>query len=273
MSIKLVAIDLDGTLLNSLHQISPAVKAAIAQAKQKGIQVVLASGRPYTGIQPYLKELGLDTANDYCISNNGSVIHQAHDGSHLVENLLDFADYLYFEELSRNIGVHLHALADNTMFTANRHISHYTIHDAYLTNSPLVYCPVNEMESSLKFTKIMMIDCPEKLDIGISYIPENTYENYSLIKTSPYYLEISNNTSNKGTALQVICEKLGITPDKVMSIGDQNNDIQMLKYASVSVAMGNSQEHIQKLAKFVTKTNDDDGVAIAINKFINPENQ
>ncbi|EJD6081469.1 HAD hydrolase family protein, partial [Providencia rettgeri] len=63
--------------------------------------------------------------------------------------------------------------------------------------------------------------------------------------------------------------KLGITPDKVMSIGDQNNDIQMLQYASVSVAMANALEPIQKMAKFVTNTNDEDGVAIAINKFIN----
>ncbi len=269
MSIKLVAIDLDGTLLNSQHQISPAVKEAVSLANQKGVHIILASGRPYLGIKPYLEELGLNTVNNYCISNNGSVIHQAYDGSHLAENLLDFADYQYFEELSRNIGVHLHALADNTMFTANRHISHYTVQDAYLTNTPLVYCPANEMEPTLGFTKIMMIDHPEKLDIGISYIPENAFENYSLVKTSPYYLEIANKTSSKGTALQIICEKLGITPDKVMSIGDQNNDIQMLQYASVSVAMGNADEHIRKMVKFVTETNENEGVAVAINKFIN----
>lgn len=269
MSIKLVAIDLDGTLLNSQHKISPAVKEAISLAKQKNIHVVLASGRPYLGIQPYLKELGLDTPSNYCISNNGSVIHQANDGSHLVENLLDFTDYLYFEELARSIGIHMHALADNTMFTANRHISQYTLSDAYLTNTPLVYCPVDEMELSLGFTKIMMIDHPEKLDIGISYIPENAFENYAMIRTSPNFLEVSNKTSTKGAALQIICEELGITPDKVMCIGDQNNDIQMLKYASVSVAMGNAAEHIRELAKFVTTTNDLDGVAVAINKFIN----
>ncbi|WP_265694154.1 sugar-phosphatase [Providencia rustigianii] len=268
MSIKLVAIDLDGTLLNSQHQISPNVKNAIAHAQQKGIRIVLASGRPYSGIQPYLQELGLDTTNNYCISNNGSVIHQANDGSHVYEDLLDFEDYQYFAELANNIGVHMHVLADNTMFTANRHISRYTIHDAYFTNTPLVYCPVNEMDTSLSFTKIMVIDYPEKLEIGISYIPENTFENYSLIRTSPYFLEISNKDASKGSALQVLCEKLAITPDKVMSIGDQNNDIAMLKYASVSVAMGNAEPHIREMVKFVTSTNDCDGVAVAINKFI-----
>ncbi|MGG4608804.1 sugar-phosphatase [Providencia sp. Me31A] len=269
MSIKLVAIDLDGTLLPPQHQISSTVKDAIKRAQQKGIHIILASGRPFSGIAPYLKELGLNTANNYCISNNGSVIHQASDGSHLVENLLDFDDYQYFEELARNVGVHMHALADNSMFTANRHISHYTVTDAYLTNTPLIYCPVNEMDSSLAFTKFMMIDYPEKLDTGISYIPENVFENYSLTRTSPYFLEISNKTSSKGAALQNICEKLGITPDKVMSIGDQNNDIQMLQYASVSVAMGNAIEPIRQMVKFVTSTNEEDGVAVAINKFIN----
>ncbi|HFD6680309.1 TPA: sugar-phosphatase [Providencia alcalifaciens] len=268
MSIKLVAIDLDGTLLNSQHQISPVVKEAITRAHEQGVRIVLASGRPYSGIQPYLQELGLDTANNYCISNNGSVIHQTNDGSHLYENLLDFADYQYFAELASNVGVHMHALADNTMFTANRHISRYTIHDAYITNTPLVYCPVNEMESSLSFTKIMMIDHPEKLDVGISYIPENTFENYSLIKTSPYFLEISNKDASKGSALKVLCDKLALTPDKVMSIGDQNNDVTMLQYSSVSVAMGNAAPHIREIVKFVTSTNDCDGVAVALNKFI-----
>ncbi|EPK6162566.1 sugar-phosphatase [Providencia stuartii] len=271
MSIKLVAIDLDGTLLNSQHQITPAVKEAVIQAKNKGVRVVLASGRPFSGIFPYLQELGLDNASDYCISNNGSVIHQANDGTHLIENLLDFEDYQYFVSLANDVGVHMHALAQNTMFTANRHISHYTVHDAYLTNTPLVYCPANEMDPSLKFTKVMMIDQPEKLSVGISYIPEDTFESYSLIKTSPYFLEISSKTASKGAALQLICEKLGITPDKVMSIGDQNNDIQMLQYAKFPVVMGNAIDNVRDIAKFITATNNEDGVAVALNKFINQQ--
>lgn len=269
MSIKLVAIDLDGTLLNSQHQITPAVKDAVIQAKNKDVRVVLASGRPFSGISPYLKELGLDNASDYCISNNGSVIHQANDGTHLIENLLDFADYQYFVSLANDVGVHMHALAQNTMFTANRHISHYTVHDAYLTNTPLVYCPANEMDTDLKFTKFMMVDQPEKLSVGIGYIPEDAFESYSLMHTSPYFLEISNKTASKGAALQLICEKLGITPDKVMSIGDQNNDVQMLQYAKVPVAMGNAIDNVRNIAKFVTTTNNEDGVAAALNKFIN----
>lgn len=269
MSIKLVAIDLDGTLLNPQHQITPLVKEAIKQANEKGVHIVLASGRPFSGMAPYLNELGLDTAENYCISNNGGVIHQANDGSHLMEMPLDFDDFQYFEALARDINIHMHALADNTMFTANRHISHYTVMDAYLTNTPLVYCPVNEMDDSLTFTKFMMIDHPERLEVGISYIPENVFENYSLVRTTPYFLEVSNKSASKGAALQIICEKLGITPDKVMSIGDQNNDIQMLQYASVSVAMGNAAEPIRKIVKFVTGTNEEDGVATAINKFIN----
>lgn len=271
MSIKLVAIDLDGTLLNSQHQISPAVKEAVIQAKNKGVYIVLASGRPFSGISPYLKELGLDNATDYCISNNGSVIHQANDGSHIIENLLDFADYQYFESLSNEVGVHMHALAQNTMFTANRHISQYTVHDAYLTNTPLVYCPANEMDSDLKFTKFMMIDLPEKLTVGISYIPEDAFERYSLIQTSPYFLEISSKTASKGAALQLICEKLGITPDKIMCIGDQNNDLKMLQYAKFPVAMGNAIDNVLNIAKFVTKTNNEDGVAVALDKFINQQ--
>ena len=269
MSIKLVAIDLDGTLLNSHHQITPAVKEAILHAKDKGVHIVLASGRPYSGIAPYLKELGLDNANNYCISNNGSVIHQADTGEHLAEDLLDFEDYRFFESLSREIGVHMHVLADNMIFTANRHIHQYTVHDAFLTNTPLVYCPSHEMDPQLNFTKFMIIDNPEVLSDRINYIPADTFDCYSLVRTSPYFLEIYNKSVNKGHALKILSEKLALTPDKIMAIGDQNNDIQMLEFAQVSVAMGNAATHIQQLAKFVTTTNDQDGVASAINRFVN----
>lgn len=269
MSIKLIAIDLDATLLNSHHQVTDAVKNAIQLAKEKGVHIVLASGRPYSGIAPFLQQLELDNSHCYCISNNGSVIHKAHNGEHLVEDLLEFADYQFFESLSREIGVHMHALADNSIYTANKHIHHYTVVDAYLTNTPLIYCPVEEMDRQLSFTKLMMIDHPEVLSERINYIPEDTFDSYSLVRTSPYFLEIYNKTVSKGQALKTLADKLGITHDKIMSIGDHNNDIQMLEYASMSVAMGNAAEHIQKIAKFVTGTNDEDGVATAINKFVN----
>ena len=147
MSVKLIAIDLDGTLLNSHHQITPAVSAAVTRAKEKGLHIILTSGRPFNGILPYLRELGLDKENHYCISNNGAVIHDAETGEPVIETLMDFEDYRYFEALARDINVHFHVLSNGEMFTTNRDISYYTLMDAFLTQTQLYYRPLAEMDS------------------------------------------------------------------------------------------------------------------------------
>ncbi|KAA1188586.1 sugar-phosphatase [Photorhabdus heterorhabditis] len=268
MSIKLIAIDLDGTLLNESHQITPPVKQAIHYARKQGIHIVLASGRPFTGIQRYLQELALNETSSYCISNNGSVVHQANDGEHLLENLLDFEDYLFFESLSREIGVHLHALEFNKIYTANRDISPYTVREAFLTDTPLIYCPINEMDNEMRFTKLMMIDHPNILSDAINFIPVDAYEHYTLMQSSPYFLEILSKEVNKGTAIKAIADHLGITRDKIMCIGDHNNDLAMIEFAGIGVAMGNAEQSVKDIAQFITATNEQDGVAIAINKFL-----
>ncbi|OBU11620.1 sugar-phosphatase [Morganella psychrotolerans] len=268
MSVKLIAIDLDGTLLNSYHQITPAVSAEVSRAKEKGLHIILTSGRPFNGILPYLTELGLNKENCYCISNNGAVIHEAQTGDPVMETLMDFEDYRYFESLAREINVHFHVLSSNEMYTANRDISYYTLMDAYLTQTQLNYRPSAEMDSDMMFSKFMMIDNPVRLNEAAGFIPQVSFDNYNILRTAPHFVEISAKNATKGNAVALITEKLGLTPDKVMCIGDQNNDISMLEYAGVGVAMGNAADHIKQKAGFVATTNDDDGVAVAIQKFV-----
>ncbi|WP_392553273.1 sugar-phosphatase [Orbus wheelerorum] len=268
MSIKLIAIDLDGTLLNSHHQVSNRIKTAIANATHKGVHIVLASGRPYTGIKQYLAELGLNSREHFCISNNGSLIHQADTGEHLNEFLLDFESYQELEQLSHQIDVSIHALGDDKMFTSNRHIGQYTVHDAYLTQTPLFYCPADEMDPSSSFSKVMFSAQPELLTLAESKIPSHFYQKYTLVRSTPFFLECLNLGANKGIAMQVVADKLKINHDEMMCIGDQNNDLPMFDYAKYKIAMGNASDAIKDKATFVTTSNDEDGVAVAIEKFV-----
>lgn len=128
MPIKLIAIDMDGTLLLPDHTISPAVKAAIASARERGVNVVLCTGRPFAGVESYLKELHMDKPNDYCITYNGALVQKASDGSTVAQTALNYDDYRYLEQLSRDVGSHFHALDRYTLYTANRDISYYTVH-------------------------------------------------------------------------------------------------------------------------------------------------
>lgn len=118
MAIKLIAIDMDGTLLLPDHTISPAVKAAIAAARERGVNVVLTTGRPYAGVHSYLKELHMEQPGDYCITYNGALVQKAGDGSTVAQTALSYDDYRFLEQLSREVGSHFHALDRNTLYTA-----------------------------------------------------------------------------------------------------------------------------------------------------------
>lgn len=268
MTIKLIAIDMDGTLLNPQNVVSPAVKEAIAAARDKGVHVVLATGRPYIGVKRYLEELDLYQDDHFCITNNGALVQKAASAECVAETTLSFDDYLYFEKLARDLNVHFHALDFNAVYTANKDISAYTVHESFLTKMPLRYRSVEEMDRRLRFPKLMMIDEPALLDEVIKKIPSDVFERYTIMKSADFYLEILDKRVNKGKGVKMLAEHLNLERDEVMALGDQENDLAMLDYAGLGVAMGNAIEKVKAASQFVTKTNQEDGVAYAIEKFV-----
>jgi len=268
MAIKLIAIDMDGTLLNPQHEITPAVKAAIGRARDKGVSIVLATGRPFVGVERYLTELDLHQPGQYCISNNGALAHRADSGEVVAEKTLSFDDYLYLEQLARELGVHFQAFDKSFLYTPNKDISEYTIHEASLTGIPVRYRAVDEMDPATRFPKIMMIDKPALLDKAISGLPANMRDSYTVLKSAPYFLEILNPLVNKGYGVKMLAEKLGLQQSEVMAIGDQENDLAMIEYAGTGVAMGNAIKSVKKIAQFVTKSNREDGVAHVIEELV-----
>ena len=268
MAIKLIAIDIDGTLLNPQHEVTPRVKAAIEAARDKGVAVVLATGRPFIGVQRYLHELGLEKEGQFCVTNNGALVQKADSGECVAEVTVSFADYLYYEQLSRELGVKFQAMTRTHLYTANKDISRFTIHEVSLTGMPLRYRAVEEMDPSLQFPKIMMIDEPELLDAAIARLPAEAWERNTILKSAPYFLEILNKEVNKGTGVKLLAERLGLQADEVMAMGDQENDLAMIEFAGTGVAMGNSIDSVKAAAQFVTKSNQEDGVAYAIEQFV-----
>ncbi|CAK9886889.1 MAG: Sugar phosphatase YidA [Candidatus Erwinia impunctatus] len=266
MAIKLIAIDMDGTLLNQRHEVTPEVIAAIHAAQAKGIAIVLATGRPFVGVQSYLQVLQLQRPGQFCITNNGALVQHAENGQCVVEITLSFDDYLYVEKLAQQLGVSFQALSHDSLFTPNKDISPYTIHEASLTGIPLRYRAADEMDTQLTFPKLMMIDTPEKLDRAIEQLPQEAKARYTMVKSAPFYLEVLNNGVSKGSALQQLTERLGLSAQQVMAIGDQENDISMIEFAGTGVAMGNAIDSVKAIAQYVTGANTENGVAQAIEK-------
>ncbi|TQI78070.1 hypothetical protein FHU10_1940 [Serratia fonticola] len=268
MAIELIAIDMDGTLLNPQHQITPAVRQAITAARNRGVHVVLATGRPYIGVQDYLRQLDIQGEGDFCITYNGALVLKATDGTCILQETLGFEDYLYFERLAREFGVHYQAFDFDTLYTPNKDIGKYTVHESEMTGIPLKYRSVEEMDRAIRFPKVMMIDEPELLDSVIARLPAEALERYTIMKSAPYYLEILHKKVDKGAGVKMLADHLGIKQENVMALGDQGNDMAMVKYAGVGVAMGNAIPELKAIAQFVTTNNTEDGVARAIEKFV-----
>ncbi len=267
MSIKLVAIDIDGTLLNNKSQITPAVYEAIQDAKKAGVKIVITTGRPISGVKTILSELNLTDQGDYVVTFNGGLVQDVATGQEVVAETLSYEDYLDIELLARKLQVPMHASSKEGMFTANRNIGKYTLYEARLVDSALFYRTPEEM-TEVSIVKTMMVDEPEYLDTIIPQIPASFMERFNIAKSAAFYLEVCPKTASKGNAIKQLAAHLGIDIAETMAIGDEENDRTMLEVVGHPVAMANARESIKTISRSITKSNDEDGVAYAIREWV-----
>lgn len=269
MSIKLVAIDLDGTLLNDHHEINQPVVDAIKKAREAGVYVVLSTGRPLSGTRAQLDVLGLNNIDDYIITYNGALVLNTNTWDIVAEHGLTRENYLEIDHLARLLNVHLHLADKKEMYTSNRDISPYTILESYLVNMPLHYRTPEEIAAeNVLPIKMMMIDDPEVLNKAFKKIPADYFERYTLVRSTPYFLEVLNPNASKGIALKELSEHLGIKQSEVMAIGDAENDLSMIEFAGTGIAMGNASETIKAAADYTVATNLEDGVKEAFDRWV-----
>lgn len=262
--IKLIAIDIDGTLLNEHHMLAPEVKAALQKKSQEGVKIVLCTGRPILGVQQYLEELGFTGPEDYVITFNGALAQKVKSGEILAHHTLNIEDYYKMHRLALELNVHMHTETTEAMYTSNKDISPYTVLESGMTNMPLHYCTAEEMDRNLIISKMMFIDEPDFLQKVQAAVPQTYLEEYEFVKSTDFFLEILNKKATKGNALKDLAESLGIQREEVMAIGDNMNDMTMIEYAGIGVAMGNAIPELKAVANQVTKTNAENGVAYAV---------
>ena len=268
--IKLIAIDMDGTLLNEKKHIDKAQKEAIHEAVEAGIKIVLCTGRPLYGILPFYEELGLSELDSegYVILNNGCSIHKTKDWELIdqVNFTSDDIDYLY--KFSEGYDINFTLVNDYYYFNIGRKPTDELITDAGFVFSDITNISLKEAKNGKhKIIKIMFLGNP---NIMADFQKENENilkDKYSSVLSQPYVYEILPKGNNKGTGLKKLAKKLGIKQEEIMAIGDGNNDIEMFEYAHYSVAMENGTELAKKAAKYQTDSNENDGVAKAIRKY------
>jgi cof-like hydrolase len=268
--IKLIAIDMDGTLLNEKKHIDKAQKEAIHEAVEAGIKIVLCTGRPLYGILPFYEELGLSELDSegYVILNNGCSIHKTKDWKLIDQVNFTSDDIEYLYKFSESYDINFTLVNDTYYFNIGRKPTDELIKDAGFVFSDITDISLEEAKSGKhKIMKIMFLGNPE---IMADFQKENENilkDKYSSVLSQPYVYEILPKGNNKGTGLKKLAKKLGIKQEEIMAIGDGNNDIEMFEYANYSVAMENGTELAKKAAKYQTDSNENDGVAKAIRKY------
>ena len=263
---KLIAIDLDGTLLNKKKKISERCRSAILQLKDKGKKTILATGRPLYGAMKYMEMLELYDDDDYIVAFNGALVQNVKTKQIIYNQPLSWKAYQELYELSQHLGVNIHALTEQTVLTPKN--NPYTKIESEINQIPIIEGPVDNADPSVIIVKVMFIDDPVKLDAIIPQIPSHVKEKYSILRSAPYFLEFLDKRVNKGAGVAAVAKQLGFSCDEVICVGDAGNDLAMVEYAGLGVAMGNAVDELKKAADYITGTNEEDGVAEVIERFM-----
>lgn len=265
--VKLIALDLDGTLLTSDKKISKKNLAALKLARSKGIKVVLTTGRPLKAMDFFLNDLGTQGKDDeYTITFNGGLV-QKNSGEILDKTVFSLEDVARIYEEGKRLGIPIDAVSDGVVYQiGSDNESLYAKFNPSLTFKKV---PFEDLSSQLTYNKCVTAFAQEPLDAAIEKIAPELAEQYEIFKSRDLLLEWSPKQVHKAAGLKKLVSYLGLDSSQVMACGDETNDLSMIEWAGLGVAMQNAVSSVKKAADLVTPmTNDEDAIAWAIENYV-----
>lgn len=262
-TIQLVAIDMDGTLLNSQHQLSPGNEVALRRALAAGVKIIFATGKTRTSAVPIIEKLKLDTPGVY---SQGLVITHG-DGSILYERTLAAALAHKMAAFAQAANCSMVAYSGPDIVTSVR--DEYTdVFINYHEPAPIAYGSWTAVFAARPVNKFIIVSTKERIDQIRPQLEQTIGQEATIVQALDYMVEILPPGASKGDGLRRVLAHLQIDPARVMALGDGENDVEMLQLAGLGVAMGNAMPAAKKAADVVTATNDEDGVAQALARFL-----
>lgn len=271
-NIKLIATDLDGTLLNSQKQLTKPLINAICKLQNKGIVFVPTTGRVLSSVPDAVKEI---ESLKYIITSNGAAINNLHTGEEIASCPIPENTLMQTIKKAAFLPIMIEIFYKGKAYTEKKYIdnlNNYGVvgwHVDYVlsTRTPINNTMEFAKENATQIENINLIFADQNLRLNFKqYLEEKDFA--TVTSSSPNNLEITNKLATKGNALKTLCTKLNILPSQVAAFGDSSNDYDMLKFAGLSIAMENGEEHIKKIAHHVTSSCDENGVLSAIERFI-----
>ncbi|MDR0892887.1 MAG: Cof-type HAD-IIB family hydrolase [Mediterranea sp.] len=268
MKYKLLVLDVDGTLLNDAKEITQRTLAALLKVQQMGVRIVLASGRPTYGLMPLAKTLELGNYGGFLLSYNGCQIISASDGQVLFERRINPEMIPYLEKKARKNNFALFTYHDETLFSdtiGNKHIDDET----QLNGLRQVIEP--EFSAGIDFAPckcVLVSDDAEALTSLEDHWKRRLSGALDVFRSEPYFLEVVPCGIDKANTLGALMELCDIKRSEVIAIGDGVCDVTMIQLAGMGVAMGHAEDSVKICADYVTGSNEEDGVAMAVEKMI-----
>lgn len=263
---KLVFLDIDGTILITQKEISDINKDAIIKYKDK-TKIVIASGRPKEGVKYLINKLGLTGKNNYFVAYNGAKILNG-EFEEIYSNLVELKYIKDLLNIANNNDLTLQLyLEDETLYYSKSNI--YTQIEEKLCNIKGTVKDFDQINDGINVIKVALIGDPEKIDDITNKIPNHIKDYYQVLRSAPVFLEFLNKSVDKSCALKYLANYLNIDIKDTLAIGDSENDLEMIKAAGMGIAMENAISECKNAAKFITKSCVDNGVAFALDKFLN----
>jgi Cof subfamily protein (haloacid dehalogenase superfamily) len=279
MSIKVIIMDVDGTLTNTQKVITPKTKEALLKAEEQGAILVLASGRPTSGLLDIAKELKMDQHHGLLVAYNGSKVidcetmetlfNQAlsvEEGKAVLEHMkkfekvrpmIDKGEYMFVNNVYDNMIQFNGAPFDVIQYESR--------------GGKFKLCEVDDLAEFVDFelNKILTTSDPEYLQAHYQEMMEPFKETLSCMFTGPFYFEFTAQGIDKAKALDTVFIPKGYKKEEMIAFGDGHNDASMVRYAGTGVAMANAVQDLKDIADEVTLSNDEDGIAVTLAKYMN----
>ena len=266
---EIIVLDLDGTLTNRDKVITPKTKKVLMELQERGKKIVLASGRPTDGVLPLARELKLEQYGSYILSFNGGMITNCRTGEIVFSRLLPAESNAKIIGLAREerVGILSYSEDGHTLLTDQKE-SPYALLEQKINHMEVEQVDDMEARVTYQVPKFLMLDDSDYLAMVEPRVKAAMGKNFSIYRSEPFFLEILPRGIDKAQSLERLLKLIGLEREQMIACGDGYNDLTMIQYAGLGVAMENAVFPVRKAADYITLSNNDDGVAHVVEKFM-----
>lgn len=262
MDYKLIALDLDGTLKTTDNRISPKTRDALIECQKKGMRVILASGRPTPGLRHEAAELELEKHGGILLSFNGARVYDIQNDKVIFEKIVSKEDADAMYDRAKQYGLACMTYDGIDILTEDDNDQYVQVEKS-INDMQIKHTDNWKASFTTGVNKVLLTGEPEYV-AKIEAEFKAPYEHLSIYRSAPFFIEIMAQNIDKAASLQKLCEYLGMTKDNMIAFGDGFNDISMIKFAGLGVAMGNAQDVVKEAADKITASNDEDGIYVTL---------